>query len=292
MTETRRVSFADLKKRLGIGTVLVLLLIFAIVFSQNFVVQFIIALVVLGVTLTCIWEYGRLLKRKECAFPLYLLSALAIIWVVANYLIILFPAYKLVLPVVAAGIFFTLFIYHFQRVENSIVDIATSFLGLFYILFPLTMMLNILYPASFFSHPQDGRFWIAYLLIVTKSTDVGAYFTGKLLGGVKLAPSVSPGKTVSGAIGGLIAAVGLSVVFFLIANVLPYGYFTLDFTQSLVLGGLMGLFAQLGDLTESLLKRDAQIKDSNKLPAFGGALDLTDSLLFTTPILFIYLLIL
>jgi phosphatidate cytidylyltransferase len=147
------------------------------------------------------------------------------------------------------------------------------------------MVLGILY----FGHGQDGRFWIAYLLIVTKIADVGAYFAGNLWGKKKLAPTISPKKTVEGAICGLICAMLVSYGFHCLSSSIPGIYFDLTLFQSIILGLLLGLIGQFGDLSESLLKRDANKKDSNSLPGLGGALDSIDSLLFNSAIVYIYL---
>jgi len=118
---------------------------------------------------------------------------------------------------------------------------------------------------------------------------MGGYFAGKMWGKRKLAPHISPGKTVLGAIAGFFSAIALSLVFFLISKWGDIESFQLDLSGAIILGGLIGLFSQLGDLAESLLKRDAKIKDSNTIPGVGGVLDLLDSLLFTIPILYLFL---
>jgi phosphatidate cytidylyltransferase len=144
------------------------------------------------------------------------------------------------------------------------------------------MILGILY-----SKGVDGRWWIAYLLVVTKITDIGAYFAGSLWGRRKLAPNISPKKTIEGAIVGLACALTASFVFGL-----GIGYttsFRLGVFEWLFLGLILGVVGQFGDLSESLLKRDANKKDSNALPGLGGVLDSIDSILFNAPIIYIYL---
>jgi phosphatidate cytidylyltransferase len=147
------------------------------------------------------------------------------------------------------------------------------------------MVLGILYLTG----GQDGRWWMAYLLCVTKITDIGAYFAGSLWGRLKLAPHISPGKTIEGAIFGLACALGASFAFHLMSGVSAPGGFHLGTFEWLFLGLIFGLTGQFGDLSESLLKRDANKKDSNDLPGLGGVLDAVDSLLFNAPILYIYL---
>ena len=168
-------------------------------------------------------------------------------------------------------------------------SIASCFFGALYIIIPLGLLLKILYPSVMNPSLHDGRLWLTYLIAVTKVTDMGGYFLGKLWGRTKLAPHISPGKTVVGAVAGFFSAIGLSLVFFLISHQFAPHSFSLSLGEAIILGGLMGIFAQLGDLAESLLKRDARIKDSSTLPGIGGVLDLIDSLLFTIPVLYLFL---
>ncbi|MBU6148593.1 MAG: CDP-archaeol synthase, partial [Verrucomicrobia bacterium] len=121
---------------------------------------------------------------------------------------------------------------------------------------------------------------VVYLVAVTKMADVGGYFMGRLFGRIKLAPNISPSKTIVGAVFGLISSMLMSL--------LLSCYINIQFFEAMILGLILGVAAELGDLAESVLKRDAQVKDSNQIPGLGGILDLIDSLLFTTPILFAY----
>jgi phosphatidate cytidylyltransferase len=114
-------------------------------------------------------------------------------------------------------------------------------------------------------------------------TDTGAYYTGRTIGRHKLAPRVSPGKTIEGAIGGFVMAVvaGLlcKLVFF------P----EIPAAHALALGAVLGTIGQVGDLAESLLKRGSNVKDSGTLlPGHGGMLDRVDSILFCAPVLYYY----
>ncbi len=114
--------------------------------------------------------------------------------------------------------------------------------------------------------------------------DSAAYFVGRAWGRHKLFPRVSPNKSWEGAVAGFAAA----VLLFVAAQALVLPYLTL--TSALVCGLIVGVFGQLGDLVESLLKRDAGVKDSSSLiPGHGGVLDRFDSLLFVAPLIFVYL---
>ncbi len=132
------------------------------------------------------------------------------------------------------------------------------------------------------SHAALGTWVVLYVFAVTWSTDAGAYFIGMSLGKHKLAPNLSPKKTVEGAVGGLIAATVMSLV---------WGtWIGLPWYHCLLLGPILGALGQIGDLCESSLKRDMGLKDfGTLLPGHGGILDRFDSLLFTAPIAFYYL---
>jgi phosphatidate cytidylyltransferase len=126
-------------------------------------------------------------------------------------------------------------------------------------------------------------------ILLTWSTDVGAYAFGRTLGRKKLIPSVSPGKTVEGAIGGL----GLTIVICLLYVrfvLMPYAQLGLTIQGAVLFAIVVSVAAQTGDLAESLLKREAGVKDSSRiLPGHGGILDRFDSLLFVMPIAFLVL---
>jgi phosphatidate cytidylyltransferase len=121
----------------------------------------------------------------------------------------------------------------------------------------------------------DGRLWVTLSLAVTFVCDTGAYFVGRTLGRHKLAPAVSPGKTIEGGVGGLLASVGFT--FLARATFFP----ALTVLDCLLVGLAAGVLGPIGDLTESMLKRSAGVKDSGKLiPGHGGVLDRIDAVLF------------
>lgn len=125
--------------------------------------------------------------------------------------------------------------------------------------------------------PESLPIFIALVLIIA-SGDIGAYFVGRLVGGRKLAPSISPGKTLSGAIGGLLCSMGMAVLFASPVSMIS--------ANPLVAGLVIGVLAQAGDLYESAFKRRAGIKDSsNLIPGHGGFLDRFDGYLLVVPLI-------
>lgn len=125
---------------------------------------------------------------------------------------------------------------------------------------------------------------LLFPVLLTWSSDVGAYFVGRLIGRTKLMPSVSPAKTVEGSIGGIALSVAMCWLYVRYLLV-PNGQLGLSPLGIVLFGVLIAVAAQLGDLFESLLKREAKVKDSsNLLPGHGGFLDRVDSLLFVLPV--------
>ncbi len=128
---------------------------------------------------------------------------------------------------------------------------------------------------------EAGKELVFLAMFTTFANDTSAYFVGRAWGKHALAPSISAGKTWEGAIGGLLASVAASLILSIIFP-LPFNYW-----QIALLGCIISLFAQLGDLVESLLKRNTGVKDAGKLlPGHGGILDRVDSLIFTGVIVY------
>jgi len=136
------------------------------------------------------------------------------------------------------------------------------------------------------SEPVIGPGLVTMLIVAVVMTDTGAYFSGSLLGRHKLAPKVSPNKTWEGAAGGVVTSLlGMAALHALAPHfdALP----DWPLTRYLHIGLVLSVSAQIGDLAESCLKRDAGIKDSGNLfPGHGGMLDRCDGLLFAAPVLY------
>lgn len=141
----------------------------------------------------------------------------------------------------------------------------------------------------FVVEPDAGLALVGLPLVITWMTDTGGYAFGKWLGRTKLMPAVSPGKTVAGAVGGLLLAIVATVPY--VAYVLrPIAHLTFHPVTMILFATAISATAQVGDLAESLLKRDAGVKDSSRLiPGHGGVLDRLDSLLFVLPVAYVLL---
>ena len=166
---------------------------------------------------------------------------------------------------------------------HPIVAVATTVLGVLYVGVPLGYAYALRHH-NFVVDAAGGTALLMLPVLCTWASDIGAYFAGRLIGGPKLIPAVSPGKTVSGAVGALVASGALAA--FYVPDVLrPAANLGMAPGRPLLFGLLVSAAAQLGDLVESLLKRDAGVKDSSHLiPGHGGVLDRVDSLLFVLPV--------
>ncbi|MBI5400210.1 phosphatidate cytidylyltransferase [Candidatus Saganbacteria bacterium] len=162
-----------------------------------------------------------------------------------------------------------------ERPKEAIVDIAVTLLGMIYIgwFFSYFLFIQAL-------TPHGG--YLLFLMATIWALDIVAYVVGSKLGRRKLFPSVSPNKSVEGAIAGFIFCIIAAWIF---------GYYAgFDQMHSLILGGIIGIVAQLSDLVESLIKRDVGVKDASQLlPGHGGILDRMDSFIFTAPVVYYYL---
>src|SRR3954451_9864617 len=193
----------------------------------------------------------------------------------------------------AVLLFFLLTVFTRQMFESLRDDaplrtMAYTLFGLLYVLWLFNFITKIVYvvPRSSTGAVQ-GQFYVLYLIAITKFSDMGAYLTGSVIGKHQMIPHISPKKTWEGFAGALFFSLLASLGLFAL---MPHKLGALNWTHATVLGLLLGFAAVIGDLAESIVKRSTGVKDSgNFLPGIGGALDLIDSLLFTAPLLFVYL---
>jgi phosphatidate cytidylyltransferase len=282
-------SLADLNRRLVVSCVLGAIVTCLIGFSTSSVVSLLLMLFVAGLAGVGIWEYAQLALNKGVRPKLRWMVIAAVAEVVALYASLVFVDFPQLPILVLAVAMVAFFLLHFRDATDALLTIAIEFFGVVYVAAPLGLMLGVLYPAPHLGVPQEGRWWLVYLIFVTKIVDVGAYFVGRLWGKHKLSPYLSPKKTIEGAIAGFFFAIFGSVLIYFIGRQFLDGHFSLSFAESIWLGMMIGVIGQIGDLAESLLKRDADVKDSNTLPGLGGVLDMVDSLLFTTPIVYFFI---
>ncbi|WP_027398299.1 phosphatidate cytidylyltransferase [Anaerovorax odorimutans] len=169
-------------------------------------------------------------------------------------------------------------LYLFKIEKRELIDTLVTITGVFYVIFfsfHVTLVEQI---------PEYGILvWLVFLTAF--GTDIMAYFTGFLLGKHKLCPKISPKKTIEGSVGGIIGSLVLCGLF---------GHFFIPelFLHCMIIGALGGIISQFGDLTASIFKRKIGIKDyGNLIPGHGGILDRFDSVLFTAPLIYYYVML-
>jgi len=160
----------------------------------------------------------------------------------------------------------------------AVEDLGKALFGTVYAALPLALLILI------HMRPNSGPTWVFFLLVVVFAGDTGAFYVGRLMGRHKLYEVISPNKTWEGAIGGLIASLMAGSLFIRLI-----GPCTLDL-KVMILVIILSVAGQIGDLCESMLKRNHGVKDSGQLlPGHGGILDRIDGLLFAVPVLYVYL---
>ncbi len=210
--------------------------------------------------------------HKITAYMFYFLLMVSVTW--ANNLLIEFFMLILIFP-------FVLLIIELFKKESALINTTFTLLGFMYVAIPCVLLTKIVqqgYEAGGY-FPQKVLGMIFFVWI----NDTGAYFVGSFFGKHKLYEKISPNKTWEGTIGGIALCIALS---FVVAMIFPQ----LAIIHWIVISIIVAVFGNLGDLVESMLKRMAGVKDSGTLmPGHGGVLDRFDSLFFSTPFVFCYL---
>jgi len=234
-----------------------------------------ILLMVLTIMIFASMEYVKILKHKGF-FPsikIMILSELLLAWVAYAQR---FDLAALVLTFCSMASFMWVL---FCGRQPYIANVATTLLGIVYCgWFPL----HIIFLRNLSCQRYDsGLGFVVLMFTAILLTDIGAYYIGRHFGKHKLAQVISPNKTIEGSLGG---------IFFALLGAFAVGYFLdLEWYFSLILGLICTVFGQLGDLSESLIKRDAGVKDSgDALPGHGGFLDRCDSFIFTIPAMYYF----
>lgn len=256
---------SQLTRRLIWSAILIALASYTIFFAHYWFFVFIVeAFVLLGLL-----EYFRLAERKGFVINRYL----GLFFGFLIPLSLRFSAEAVVFTIAVLS----LCIYNFNKdlKDQAMINTALTLFGLVYVAWFFSFLIKIW---SYF----DGSLWVFYLILIVKMGDAAAYFVGKKFGTHKYIVHISPNKSVEGAIAGFL---GTFIVSLLSKFYLSY----IPLLHLAVLGIIFGVLSQLGDLSESLFKRDAGVKDSGQIPGLGGVLDVMDSLLFCIPVMYYYL---
>lgn len=232
------------------------------------------------------YEFARMMKNKgyQVSLPaVYIGEAVMVGW-------ILFAKYLLPIPhyvswdnmgfAVAFLIVFFQGVFAFPKIKPW--DIGLMFLALIYVGWSLCHLILL---------ENTDQVLLLYLFVAIWASDSGAYFTGRICGKHKLAPALSPKKTIEGAIGGIVCAIVLvwAVSYGLYVSEIVTEAFSI--CEAILFGSVIAVIGIVGDLTESMMKRMVEVKDSGKLlPGHGGILDRFDSIILSAP--FVYYLVL
>jgi phosphatidate cytidylyltransferase len=260
-----------MKTRVVTGIVALLIVLPPIVWGGYWGLAALVALVVL----IAVEESSHLVRseRRRELLIAEMIGAMALFWTVQ-----LFPSLSLLIAGLVVIALFTVHLLALHDISKAGPLLAGSFVSVFY-----APLLLAFLPMVRREEP-DGLHWIFFLMLVSWAGDTGAYLAGRTFGRHKLYPQVSPGKTVEGFFGG--------VVFAVLGAFLARAWFfpALTITDCLVLAPVADIAGVVGDLAESMLKRSAGVKDSGKIfPGHGGILDRVDSLLFSSPVVYAYI---
>lgn len=237
---------------------------------------------VLAVTTISYWEFKRLVSLKG-AYAQFVTGELFIVAVV----VALFVNNAIILPLAIGAIILVLFIELYRKKGSPLLNSAATLFGALYfsLLFGSFLLIREMPRTLDIEYVEAGQ-WLIMLIIVTWVCDTAAYIFGSYFGRHKLMLQVSPNKSVEGTIAGFLFAILAAYACFL---------WFIDHLSSLdciAIGAIAGSFGQYGDLFESMMKRDADVKDtSNLLPGHGGIMDRFDSLMISAPLMYLYLII-
>ncbi len=264
------------KERFFSATLIIGLTILAVVNKWFFII------VVLGLSTTALFEFYSIIKLKDihvfrntgllvgAAIPLSIFFEWQLGGRWDSFFILI--------------VFLITFLLQFAKnhTTDAIIGISATLFGILYVswFFSYLIKIRMMLPGV------QGVKLLAFILIVTKIADIGALIVGSRFGKTPLMPRVSPKKTIEGYLGGIL----FSLLAALVCSPFLPNYLDFPTWHIIFLGVFFGTLGQMGDLAESLIKRDCNVKDSgNVIPAFGGILDTIDSLLFCAPAFYFYM---
>lgn len=263
-------------KRYVTATLLSILAIFAVLRVEIFLA------VVVFLTMGGLYEFFYMVKKK--GIPIYSYVGIFIGVLIPLSIFTKFELTKNweLLFIVCAFLLILLLQFARQDNSNATVGISTTLFGILYVswFFSFLVKIRLLLPGL------EGVKLLGFIVLITKSADIGAFMIGSAFGKNPLIPRISPKKTVEGYIGSLT----FSVICAICAQSWLPASLNFSWIQVAFMGAFFGSIGQLGDLSESMIKRDCGVKDSGKiLPGMGGILDAIDSLLFSAPAFYLYI---
>ncbi len=255
----------QLTKRLVTSAILVSAALYTIFFAP----VWFFFLVIEGFVLLGLNEFLSLAEKKEIGIN----RGLGLFFGALFPLSYFFPSESLIFVIACL----TLFVFNFHRKlrDHALVSTSVTTFGLVYVAWFFSFLMKLRYL-------PHGSLWVFYTILIVKLGDAAAYFFGKAFGRMKLIEHISPQKSVEGAVAGFLTTILASVASKIYLPQVSMIHFV-------VMGIAVGLLSGLGDLAESLIKRNVGVKDSGNLPGLGGILDVLDSLLLTIPFVYYYI---
>ncbi len=234
----------------------------------------------LGIALISFWEFTELVKKKGI-HPNFYFGLFSVAVIITNTYFD-FTDFKIIIIGISILVLLTEL---FRNKSSAIMNSGATFLGIIYLGLFSSSVLSI---REFFNSSEmlysEGGYLIISIIVAIWVCDSAAFFLGTAFGKHKLFPRVSPNKSWEGAIAGFVFAIFTMIA----AKAIVLDVISL--TDAIVIGIIVGTIGQLGDLVESLIKRDAGVKDSsNIIPGHGGVFDRFDSLLFAAPSVYLYM---
>ncbi len=265
------------KDRLVSATIMILVSFFAVLNKWVFIA------VLLALTIGGLYEFFYLIKKK--GIPIYSYTGIFLGVLIPLSIFFQFELTKKLELFLIVLVLLLIFLLQLSRKENTnaIVGISTTLFGVLYVSWFFSFLIKI----RFLLPGVAGVKLVGFILLITKCGDIGALLIGSRFGKHPLLARISPNKTIEGSIGSFT----FSALTALLARCLLPVELSFSTAHILLIGIFFGGIGQLGDMSESLIKRDCNVKDSGKfLPALGGALDAIDSLLFSSPVFYFYML--
>lgn len=265
------------KQRVLTAVIFIAISIVAVIAGGGLWVLYFVILIGLGTR-----EFVRLLKNSGIQPAVEVIYIFNLIFLLIGYL----NQPQFLVPAIVFSVIVTFFRFLFYKKKVNIKDISGTIMGLAYtgfipIYYVFLRNFNIENPEIHNALLPGGMGYLMFAFMIIWTSDIGAYAVGKRFGKRKLCPDISPNKTVEGAIGGTLSGIIMAIIM---------SFFTeIPLIHSIILGTIVVIVAQMGDLAESLLKRDAGVKDSGSVvPGHGGILDRADSYIFNGVVVYYY----
>ncbi len=233
-----------------------------------------------------LYEFYRLSQKKDrVSLPFGIFCGVVYctgVFLTCRSPLLLRPLPQIVLPASCFALLFLFFAWRAVKGDfsSALFDFAALAGGVVFVAWVLSFVVRMNYfpPAG-----RHGPWWVLSFIVVVGGADSFALLFGKAFGKRRFSPRISPNKTVEGFLGGTLGGIALGLVCW---AVFPL---RINFGQALLMDSILSLISHVGDLAESALKRDAGVKDSGRLPGVGGVLDMMDSILFTAPVAYFFM---